>query len=71
MRVAWLQTSWQFVRRLSGDDAYEHYLSRRAVHDAQCGHAEAENGTNSAPLSRSDFYRQRLLAQWSSIKRCC
>lgn len=68
MRVAWLQTSWQFVRRLSGDDAYEQYLRRRAVHDADCTLAEA---ARSEPLSRREFYRTRQLERWNGIKRCC
>lgn len=71
MRRAWLRTSWQFIRRLSGDDAYEEYLRRRAGRGACCGHQEAVDEASSAPLSRSEFYRRRQAEQWSGIKRCC
>lgn len=71
MRCAWLRTSWQFIRRLSGDDAYEQYLRRRTERGACCGHQEAVDEATSAPLSRSEFYRRRQAEQWNSIKRCC
>ncbi|HET9108380.1 MAG TPA: YbdD/YjiX family protein [Steroidobacteraceae bacterium] len=48
-----------WLRALSGDDAYERYLTH---------HARAHEG---APLSRRDFYARREAAKWSGISRCC
>jgi uncharacterized short protein YbdD (DUF466 family) len=57
---------WQFVRRLSGDDAYEQYLKRTARHhQADVGH-ECH-----PPLSKADFFKQWQDEKWSEIKRCC
>ncbi len=48
-----------WLRALSGDDAYERYLTH---------HARAHEGT---PLSRRAFYAEREAAKWSGISRCC
>jgi len=48
-----------WLRALSGDDAYERYLTH---------HARAHAG---APLSRRAFYAQREERKWSGISRCC
>jgi len=53
---------WQWLRRLSGDDAYERYL----VH-FQTVHAQ-DGGT---PLSRRDYFKAEQERKWSGIKRCC
>ncbi|MFO1418877.1 MAG: YbdD/YjiX family protein [Methylotetracoccus sp.] len=47
---------------LSGDDAYRRYLEhwRRS-------HSDRE----SAPLSRDDFFRQRIIRRWRGVNRCC
>lgn len=55
-----LKTCWQFIRRLSGDDAYERYLRQHAEH----GHEEP-------PLSRKEFYKQWQESKWKGVKRCC
>ena len=55
-----LGAGWRFVRRLSGDDAYERYLKQHAEH----GHEEP-------PLSRKEFFKQWQDGKWQSIKRCC
>jgi uncharacterized short protein YbdD (DUF466 family) len=55
-----LRQSWRFVRQLSGDDAYERYLT----HHAAC-HA------GSAPLSRKEYFQRQQQQKWSGIKRCC
>jgi uncharacterized short protein YbdD (DUF466 family) len=49
--------SW--LRALSGDDAYERYLTH---------HARAHAGP---ALSRRAFYAQREERKWSGISRCC
>jgi uncharacterized short protein YbdD (DUF466 family) len=57
---AWLAHAWRTIRQLSGDDAYERYLARRAA----C-HAD------SVPLSRKEFFQHQQQQKWSGIKRCC
>ena len=49
--------SW--LRGVSGDDAYERYLTH---------HARAHEGP---ALSRPAFYREREERKWSGITRCC
>ena len=51
---------WCFVRRVSGDDAYERYLRH---------HAEAH--PHEVVLSRKEFFRQEQDRQWNGIRRCC
>jgi uncharacterized short protein YbdD (DUF466 family) len=48
-----------WLRALSGDDAYDRYLTH---------HAHAHGGP---PLSRGAFYREREERKWSGISRCC
>ena len=48
-----------WLRTLSGDDAYERYLTHPA---------RAHEGP---PLSRRAFYAAREAAKWSGISRCC
>ena len=50
--VAWL-------RAVSGDDAYERYLTH---------HARAHEGP---PLDRPAFYEERERRKWSGVSRCC
>jgi uncharacterized short protein YbdD (DUF466 family) len=50
-------TAW--LRALSGDDAYERYLTH---------HAHAHAGL---PMSRRAFYAEREERKWSGISRCC
>jgi uncharacterized short protein YbdD (DUF466 family) len=50
-------TGW--LRAVSGDDAYERYLTH---------HARAHGGP---PLSRRQFYREREERKWNGISRCC
>ena len=51
---------WSALRRLSGDDAYERYLSH---------HAQAHPGE--PPLSRKAFYMSEQQRKWATINRCC
>lgn len=55
-----LRKIWQVVRRLSGDDGYERYLTH---------HASVHPGA--APLSRRDWFARQQQRKWSGIKRCC
>jgi uncharacterized short protein YbdD (DUF466 family) len=55
-----LHQGWSYIRRVSGDDAYEHYLAHH--HTA---HA------NEAPLSRQQFYLSRLEQKSRGVNRCC
>ncbi len=61
-----IKTFWRLVRRLSGDDAYEQYLKRYALHH------QTDNGDDcQPPLSKADFFRQWQDEKWNGIKRCC
>lgn len=51
---------WALLRRLSGDDAYERYLTHHAGQ-----HAEQP------PLSRAAFFKQWQERKWKGVKRCC
>ena len=55
-----VRRGWRFVRRLSGDDAYERYLA----HHAAC-HAEMP------PLSRKEYFQRQQQQKWNGIRRCC
>lgn len=57
-----LKQAWQWLRHLSGDDAYEQYLAHFSTHHAQEG---------GAPLSRRDFFKQWQDKKWTGVKRCC
>jgi uncharacterized short protein YbdD (DUF466 family) len=55
-----LRALWHWLRRLSGDDAYEQYVAHlRAAHPDR------------APPDRGEFYREREKEKWSGVKRCC
>ncbi len=51
---------WRFLRQLTGDDAYEHYLAHR-----QCAH------TSEPVLTRQKFYLYRLELKSRGVNRCC
>lgn len=51
---------WRFIRRLSGDDAYERYLRH---------HGEAH--PLEPFLDRKAFFRQEQDRKWNGIRRCC
>lgn len=51
-------TLWRYLRRVSGDDAYEVY----ATHARRAGQA---------PLSASDFWLDALRRRYDRINRCC
>jgi len=55
-----LASLWRWLRRVSGDDAYEQFVAHlRAAHPER------------TPPARADFYRDRLAEKWSGINRCC
>lgn len=65
MRLAhWGHVAWAFIRRLSGDDAYERYLKH---------HAEFHETTVNAPppISRKEFYKLWQEHKWTGTNRCC
>ena len=61
-----LQSFWEIVRRLSGDDAYERYLE----HYMLC-HQDNDDSECADPLSRAEFFKRWQDEKWSGIKRCC
>ncbi len=59
---------WRIMRRLSGDDAYEQYLRRYALHhQTEAAHEHEYH----APLSKADFFKQWQDEKWNGVKRCC
>jgi uncharacterized short protein YbdD (DUF466 family) len=66
-----IKQSWQVIRTLSGDDAYDRYLVHFEMHHTA---ADAnENGTRNAnlPLSRAAYFKEWQDDKWKGIKRCC
>jgi uncharacterized short protein YbdD (DUF466 family) len=60
----WWHVSRDFIRRLSGDDAYERYLE----------HYEAMHATTLNPppkLSRKEFFSYWQQMKWDGVNRCC
>lgn len=55
-----VSNAFRFIRRLSGDDAYEVYLQ----------HHKQEH-PNQPLLNRRTFYLAQQQHKWSGIKRCC
>ena len=56
----WPKQLWQYLRQVTGDDAYERYI----VHQV---HAHAGEPT----LSRQQFFKRRQDEKWSKVSRCC
>ena len=55
-----LRKIWQYLRQVSGDDAYERYLAH---------HRQAHAGE--PPMTQEQFFRKRQDEKWSKISRCC
>jgi uncharacterized short protein YbdD (DUF466 family) len=55
-----LQKLWDFVREVSGDDAFERYLKRHA-------------GTHPdiPAMTRQEFFAAAQDRKWDGITRCC
>lgn len=58
---AWIRRCWRALRALTGDDAYERYLThQRRAHPRD------------APLARASFYRLEQERRWGGgANRCC
>jgi uncharacterized short protein YbdD (DUF466 family) len=54
-----LAAGLRWLRRASGDDAYERYLTHPC------------RGKEGPVLSRRAFYTERERRKWSGISRCC
>lgn len=55
-----LTGGWNYIRAVSGDDAYERYLAHHAAeHPGQ------------EPLSRKAYFTERQQQKWSGVTRCC
>ncbi len=67
MIIEKLKAFWCYVRRLTGDDAYEQYLKHFAEHHA----GQNEPTDDTAPLSREAFFKEWQDKKWKGIKRCC
>jgi uncharacterized short protein YbdD (DUF466 family) len=59
---AWRRIIRALVGWLSGDSAYERFLTHW-----QSRHGDDPGG----PLSRKEFFRERMRRKWSGINRCC
>lgn len=55
-----LRKLWDFMRSVSGDDAYERYLER---------HSRVHPGV--PPLSPAEFFADAQDRKWSDVNRCC
>ena len=55
-----LRNFWDYLRQVSGDDAYERYLVHR-----QQEHA------SETPLTRQQFFKKRQEEKWGKVSRCC
>ena len=51
---------WGWVRRLSGDDAFERYRAHQLA-----------DHPGAAPMSRGEFYAHEQRRKWSGVNRCC
>jgi len=55
-----LRKIWQYLRQVSGDDAYERYLAH---------HRQAHAGE--PPMTQGQHFRKRQDEKWSKVSRCC
>ena len=51
---------WQYLRQVTGDDAYERYVAHQQV-----AHA------GEPPFTRHQFFKKRQDEKWSKVSRCC
>ena len=57
-----LRRVWGVIRELTGDDAYERYLTHWRTHHGPEG---------VAPLDRAAFCREEQRRKWEGVRRCC
>lgn len=50
----------KIARQLTGEDAYDRYLSHHAEHHA-----------DHPALSRKEFFKQEQERKWNGVRRCC
>ena len=55
-----LKLLWHYLRQVTGDDAYERYITHQKI-----AHADGP------PLTRQQFFKQRQDEKWSKVSRCC
>lgn len=55
-----INNAWRFVRRVSGDDAYDRYL-----------HHQAHAHPGEKPLNRKAFFKREQDRKWEGVRRCC
>jgi uncharacterized short protein YbdD (DUF466 family) len=60
MIAAELKKIWQYLRQVSGDDAYERYLAH---------HRQAHPGAS--PMTQEEYFRKRQDEKWNKVSRCC
>ncbi|MCX7081784.1 MAG: CstA-like transporter-associated (seleno)protein [Methylococcales bacterium] len=58
--------AWRLLRRLSGDDAYEQYLTHYALK-----HSFTAEHEQHPLLTKAEFFKQWQDEKWNGIKRCC
>jgi uncharacterized short protein YbdD (DUF466 family) len=58
--VNWLKGAWAWLRRVSGDDAYERYRAHQVLQ-----HPGAPT------MSRREFCADAERRKWSGVSRCC
>lgn len=67
-----LKNFWRYIRRLTGDDAYEQYLKHFAEnHSEHCDKQEGSSEVAKIPLTREAFFKEWQDKKWKGIKRCC
>jgi len=67
-----LKAFWRYVRRLTGDDAYEQYLKHFAENHSEHRADSADPAENALiPLTREAFFKEWQDKKWKGIKRCC
>jgi uncharacterized short protein YbdD (DUF466 family) len=60
MLSAELRQVWQYLRQVSGDDAYERYLAH---------HQQVHPGD--VPMTQEQHFKKRQEEKWSKVSRCC
>ncbi len=55
-----LRSFWHYLREVTGDDAYERYITHQ-----QLAHA------GEPPLTPQQFFTKRQNEKWSKVSRCC
>ena len=67
----WMSSAWRWLREVSGDAAYERYLTRAA--SARVTLSEPDGRAKGAPslLTPAEFYRRRVEHKYSRPCRCC